>query len=159
MKLSNNCREKFLEGVTDIYIYRSSEVQLPVPFNVAQILSMSVGKFGTAVLHIATSDEAYVEAESITAKTTLTESGNGTLYTFNISVSVENGQDNVCEAVKTLRRTDCIVVLQVQGGTRYLVNTLPNTFSFKSTDSKSRNEDTRELSISAKAISDFIRLE
>lgn len=159
MNLSNNCQEKFLEGVIDVYIYSIAEVKLPIPFNVAQIMSMSVYTFGYDVLHIATSGEAYVVAESITAKTTLTESGNGTLYTFNISGSVENGQNYVCEAVKTLRRTDYFIVLKTQGGTRYLVNTLPNTFSFRSTDSKSLNEDSRDFTISAKAMSDFIRLE
>lgn len=159
MNLPNNCREKFLEGVTDVYIYPTSAVKLPIPFNVAQIMSMSGGEFGDNVLHISTSGEDYVVAESITAKTTLTESGNGTLYTFNISGSVENGQEIVCEAVKTLRRTDYFLVLQTQGGTRYLVNTLPNTFSFRSTDSKSLNEDSRDFTISAKAMSDFILLE
>lgn len=157
--LSNNCSEKYLSGITDVYIYPTTEVQLPVPFNVAQILSMSGGKFGTAILHIATSGEAGVIAETITAKSTLTESGNGTLYTFNISGSVEDGQSNVFEAVKSLRKADYFIVLQTQGGTRHLVNTLPNTFSFRSTDSKSSTDDVRELAISAKAMSDFIRLE
>ena len=121
---------------------------------------MSGGKFGTAILHIATSGEVSdVIAETITAKSTLTEPGNGTLYTFNISGSVENGQDNVCEAVKLLRKADYFMVLQTQGGTRHLVNTLPNTFSFRSTDSKPSTDDAREFSISAKAMSDFIRLE
>ena len=157
--LSNNCSEKFLSGVTDVYVYPPSEAQLPIPFSVAQVLSMS-GKFGTAVLHIATEGEvADVMAETITAKSTHAESGNGTLYTFSISGSVENGQDNVREAVKTLRKTDNFVVLKTQGGTRYLVNTLPNTFLFRSTDSKSSTDDARDFSISAKAMSDFILVE
>ena len=157
--LSNNCSEKFLSGVTDVYVYPPSEAQLPIPFNVGQILSMS-SKFGTAVLHIATESEvADVMAETITAKSTHAESGNGTLYTFNISGSVENGQDNVREAVKTLRKTDYFVVLKTQGGTRYLVNTLPNTFLFRSTDSKSSTDDARDFAISAKAMSDFILVE
>ena len=157
--LSNNCSEKFLSGVTDVYVYPPSEAQLPIPFNVGQILSMS-SKFGTAVLHIATESEvADVMAETITAKSTHAESGNGTLYTFNISGSVENGQDNVREAVKTLRKTDYFVVLKTQGGKRYLVNTLPNTFLFRSTDSKSSTDDTRDFAISAKAMSDFILVE
>ena len=157
--LSNNCSEKFLSGVTDVYVYPPSEAQLPIPFNVGQILSMS-SKFGTAVLHIATAGEvADVMAETITAKSTHAESGNGTLYTFNISGSVENGQDNVREAVKTLRKTDYFVVLKTQGGTRYLVNTLPNTFLFRSTDSKSSTDDARDFAISAKAMSDFILVE
>lgn len=157
--LSNNCSEKFLSGVTDVLIYPTSEAQLPIPFSVAQILSMS-GTFGNAVLHIASAGEgADVMAETITAKSTHAESGNGTLYTFSISGSVENGQDNVREAVKTLRKTDYFVVLKTQGGTRYLVNTLPNTFSFRSTDSKSSTDDARDFSISAKAMSDFILVE
>ena len=157
--LSNNCSEKFLSGVTDVYVYPPSEAQLPIPFNVGQILSMS-SKFGTAVLHIATESEvADVMAETITAKSTHAESGNGTLYTFNISGSVENGQDNVREAVKTLRKTDYFVVLKTQGGKRYLVNTLPNTFLFRSTDSKSSTDDARDFAISAKAMSDFILVE
>ena len=152
--------EKFLSGITDVYIYSTAEVQLPTPFNVAQILSMSGGKFGTAILHISTSGEVSdVIAETITAKSTHAESGNGTLYTFSISGSVENGQDNVREAVKTLRKTDYFVVLKTQGGTRYLVNTLPNTFLFRSTDSKSSTDDARDFSISAKAMSDFILVE
>lgn len=159
MNLSNNCSEKFLSGVTDVYVYPPSEAQLPIPFSVAQVLSMS-GKFGTEVLHIATAGEvADVMAETITAKSTHAESGNGTLYTFSISGSVETGQDNVREAVKTLRKTDYFVVLKTQGGTRYLVNTLPNTFSFRSTDSKSSTDDARDFSISAKAMSDFILVE
>ena len=158
--LSNNCSEKFLSGVTDVYVYPPSEAQLPIPFNVGQILSMSGAKFGTAVLHIATAGEVSdVMAETITAKSTHEESGNGTLYTFSISGSVENGQDNVREAVKTLRKTDYFVVLQTQDGTRHLVNTLPNTFSFRSTDSKSSTEDARDFVISAKAMSDFILVE
>ena len=158
--LSNNCGEKFLSGVTDVYVYPPSEAQLPIPFNVGQILSMSGVKFGTAVLHISTSGEdSEVMAETITAKSTHAESGNGTLYTFNIIGSVENGQDNVREAVKTLRKTDYFMVLQTQGGTRHLVNTLPNTFSFRSTDSKSSTDDARDFSISAKAMSDFILVE
>lgn len=78
---------------------------------------------------------------------------------LHISGSVENGQDNVCEAVKLLRKADYFMVLQTQGGTRHLVNTLPNTFSFRSTDSKSSTDDARDFAISAKAMSDFIRLE
>lgn len=160
MNLSNNCSEKFLSGVTDVYVYTPSEAQLPIPFSVGQILSMSGVKFGTAVLHIAVAgDVADVMAETITAKSTHVESGNGTLYTFNISGSVENGQDNVREAVKTLRKTDYFVVLKTQGGTRYLVNTLPNTFLFRSTDSKSSTDDARDFVISAKAMSDFILVE
>ena len=158
--LSNNCSEKFLSGVTDVYVYPPSEAQLPIPFNVAQILSMSGVKLGTAVLHIATAGEvADVMAETITAKSTHAESGNGTLYTFSISGSVENGQDNVREAVKTLRKTDYFVVLKTQGGKRYLVNTLPNTFLLRSMDSKSSTDDARDFSISAKAMSDFILVE
>lgn len=158
--LSNNCSEKYLSGITDVYIYPTDEVKLPAPFNVAQILSMSTYTFGTAILHITTSGEVSgVIAETLTAKSTITESGNGILYTFNISGSVENGQYNVFEAVKLLRKADYLVVLHTQGGTRYLVNTLPNTFSFRSTDSKSSTDDARELAISAKAMSDFILLE
>lgn len=158
--LSNNCSEKFLSGITDVYIYPTTEVKLPVPFNVAQILSMSGGEFGTAILHITTSGEVSgVIAETITAKSTISESGNGILYTFNISGSVEDGQCNVFEAVKLLRKADYFIVLQTQGGTRHLINTLPNTFSFRSTDSKSSTDDARELTISAKAMSDFIQLE
>ena len=57
MNLPDNCREIFLDGVTDIYLHPVKGSELPVPFFVAHILVIADYKFGDPVLHVATSGE------------------------------------------------------------------------------------------------------
>ena len=40
MELPNRCTEFFLEGITDVMFYPKEECVIPVPFMVAQVLSI-----------------------------------------------------------------------------------------------------------------------
>ena len=40
MELPNKCKELFLEGITDVMFYPKEECVIPVPFMVAQVLSI-----------------------------------------------------------------------------------------------------------------------
>lgn len=158
MNLPDNCREIFLDGVTDIYLHPVKGSELPVPFCVAHILELKNCKFGDPVLHVATSGEDYVMADSITAKFTMDKTGNGNIYSFDISANITNGYNNVCEANKSIQGNEFYVVLKKADGTDVLCYTLPGTFTFNSPASKTTIGIQRTVQIGLKSLSEFIPL-
>lgn len=158
MNLPDNCREIFLDGVTDIYLHPVKGSELPVPFCVAHILELKNYKFGDPVLHVATSGEDYVMADAITAKLTMEKNGNGNIYSFDISANITNGYNNVCEANKSIQGNEFYVVLKKADGTDVLCYTLPGTFIFNSPESKTINGVQRTIQIGLKSLSEFIPL-
>lgn len=158
MNLPDNCREIFLDGVTDIYLHPVKGSELPVPFCVSHILELKNYKFGDPVLHVATSGEDYVLADSITAKFMMEKSGNGNIYSFDISANITNGYNNVCEANKSIQGNEFYVVLKKADGTDVLCYTLPGTFTFNSPASKTTSGIQRTVQIGLKSLSEFIPL-
>lgn len=154
--MPDKCREKFLDGVTDVYVYPSDKSVLPLPFSVAKIPAMERCSFAEPLLHVATSGENYVTADGITVKQTLAEGGNGTVYTFDISVNIEHGADNIAEIHKNLVQKDCLVVLRQYDGTLLLCYTLPGTFAFSTSETKTVNDSQRTIAVNTKSMSDFI---
>lgn len=158
MNLPDNCREIFLDGVTDIYLHPVKGSELPVPFCVAHILELQNCKFGDPVLHVATSGEDYIMADSITAKFTMDKTGNGNIYSFDISANITTGYNNVCEANKSIQGNEFYVVLKKADGTDVLCYTLPGTFTFNSPASKTTTGIQRTVQIGLKSLSEFIPL-
>lgn len=158
MNLPDNCREIFLDGVTDIYLHPVKGSELPVPFCVAHILELKNCTFGDPVLHVATSGEDYIMADSITAKFTMDKTGNGNIYSFDISANITNGYNNVCEANKSIQGNEFYVVLKKADGTDVLCYTLPGTFTFNSPASKTTTGIQRTVQIGLKSLSEFIPL-
>ena len=158
MNLPDNCREIFLDGVTDIYLHPVKGSELPVPFCVAHILELKNCTFGDPVLHVATSGEDYIMADSITAKFTMDKTGNGNIYSFDISANITNGYNNVCEANKSIQGNEFYVVLKKADGTDVLCYTLPGTFTFNSPASKTTSGVQRTVQIGLKSLSEFIPL-
>ena len=159
MNLPDNCREIFLDGVTDIYLHPVKGSELPVPFCVAHILELKNCTFGDPVLHVATSGEDYVMADTITAKFTMDKKGNGNIYSYDISANITNGYNNVCEANKSIQGNEFYVVLKKADGTDVLCYTLPGTFTFNSPASKTTSGVQRTVQIGLKSLSEFIPLE
>ena len=157
---SENCKERFLEGITDAYIYPSVNAVLPVPFSVAQILRMNNCKFGDALLHIAIAEETYVVADTLSAKSTPERNGNGTVFSLEISATITDGKENIRETQRkiAIEGDDYYIVLCREDGQLLLCYTLPNTFSFKANTSLSQSEEQMPLSISCKSMSDFISI-
>ena len=158
MNLPDNCREIFLDGVTDIYLHPVKGSELPVPFCVAHILELKNCTFGDPVLHVATSGEDYIMADSITAKFTMDKTGNGNIYSYDISANITNGYNNVCEANKSIQGNEFYVVLKKADGTDVLCYTLPGTFTFNSPASKTTSGIQRTVQIGLKSLSEFIPL-
>lgn len=158
MILPENCKEIFLEGITDAYIYPMANAVLPVPFAVAQILSMNNCKFGDALLHIATAGETYVVADTLSAKSTPVRNGNGTVFSLEISATITEGKENVRETQRkiAIEGDDFYVVLKREDGTHYLCYTLPGTFAFNASTSATQTSEQVSLTISMKSMSDFI---
>lgn len=158
MILPENCKEIFLEGITDAYIYSSVNAVLPVPFAVAQILSMNNCKFGDALLHIATAGETYVVADTLSAKSTPARNGNGTVFSLEISATITEGKENVRETQRKIAidGDDYYVVLKREDGTFYLCYSLPSTFAFNANTSTTQTSEQVSLTISMKSMSDFI---
>lgn len=158
MDLPQKCKEQFLDGVVDAYVYTMDASTVPVPFSVAQILSINSCVFPSVLLHVTTTgNESGLDADSITAKTSVDIGGNGTIFTFELSATISDGNnDNVREACKATQGKDCLVVLRKADDTLYLCYTLPGTFTIKPTDSITQSVEQHTLTISLKSLSAFI---
>ncbi len=157
MILPENCRELFLDGITDAYFYAVQDSTLPIPFSVQRVLQMNGCKFAGEGLHLAIGEgDNYVEAESITAKQTSSEAGNGTVFTFEISATISAGKENVPEVSKNMRSKDYYIVLRKQDDSLYLCFTLPGTFSFTTSITNQSNSESRTITATCKAMSEFI---
>ena len=158
MYIPNSCREIFLDGITDIFVYPVRGCSFPIPSFVPNIQMMNGCQLSEPVLHIALSEGSnnHVVASSITAKVSPSDAGNGTQYTYEISCNVNFGGDNVREAAKTIGNKDHFVVLEKKDGTQHLCYSLPGSFSFKTSLSSQQNAETRSVTITTKAMSDLI---
>lgn len=160
MVLPDNCKEFFLAGITDVYIYPTKSSSNPVPFSVAQILNINNCIFPDALLHIATQDGKPVVAQALTAKSTPGKMGCGSVFSLEISATITDGKENVRETQRkiAIEGDDYYIVLCREDGQLFLCYTLPNTFSFKANTSLSQSEEQMSLSISCKSMSDFISI-
>lgn len=160
MVLPDNCKEIFLDGITDVYLYSTKNSSIPVPFSVAQILNINNCSFTDALLHIATRDGSPAVAETLTAKSSFSKVGNGSLFSLEISATITDGKENVRETQRkiAIEEDDYYIVLRCECGQMYLCYTLPNTFSFNATTSFSQTEEQMSLNVSCKSLSDFISI-
>ena len=157
MKKANSCRELFLDGVTDAYFYAARESSLPIPFIVQRVLQMNGCKFAGEALHIATSEgDNYVVADAITAKQTSPEGGNGTAFSFEITANIEAGKENIPEIIKNMHGKDYYIVLRKQDDSLYLCYTLPNTFRITDSVTSQNDAETRSVTATCQAMSEFI---
>lgn len=157
MELPNNCKETYLDGITDIYAYPVSDCHFPMPPCVAQILSMDKCVIPEAsTLHISLNDEQMIVADDITAKVTPDIASSGTIFTHEMSANIGEGIENVREAYKIMREKDFYVVLHNINGGIYLCYTLPGTFAIKYSTSTNSTNTQNSVSISLKSMSDII---
>ena len=143
MKKTENCRELFLRGVTDAYLYAVRDSTLPIPCNIAGLLQMNGCRFAGEALHIATIEgDNYVTADSITAKQTSSVAGNGTVFSFEITAK--------------MRGKDYYIVLRKQDDSLYLCYTLPGTFGITSSATAQIDGETVSVTATCQAMSEFI---
>lgn len=158
MKLPDNCRELFLDGITDAYFYAMRDSTIPIPFSIPKILQINGCKFAGEALHIAISegDNNYVVADGITAKQTSQEGGNDTVFSFEITANIDAGKKNMPEIVKKMHGKDYYIVLRKQDDSLYLCHTVPNTFYITDAVTSQNNAETRSITATCKAMSEFI---
>ena len=157
MKLPDSCRELFLDGVTDAYFYAVYESSVPIPFSIPMILQINGCKFAGEALHVATSEgDNYVISDSITAKQTSSEGGNGIVFKFEIAANIRDGKENISEIIKKMHRKDYYIVLRKQDDTIYLCHTLPGTFSITDSVTAQNDAETRSITAICQAMSEFI---
>lgn len=157
MKLPDSCRELFLDGVTDAYFYAVFESSVPIPFSIPMILQISGCKFAGEALHVATSEgDNYVISDGITAKQTSSEGGNGTVFKFEITANISDGKENIPQIIKNMHRKDYYIVLRKQDDSLYLCHTLPGTFSITDSVTAQNDVETRSITATCQAMSEFI---
>lgn len=158
MKIPEKCKELFLEGITDAYIYPVLGTHIPLPFSVPQIVGIKNCQFAEALLHISTDDSGNAIADSITSKSTSQKAGKGLMYTIETSITVTDGKENVREAVRKMVVTgeNYYVVLKREDDQLYLCYTLPGTFAFSTSTSSTQTSEQVTLTVSMKSMSDFI---
>lgn len=157
MKLPDSCRELFLDGVTDAYFYAVRESSVPIPFSIPMILQINGCPFAGEALHVATSEgDNYIISDSITAKQTSSEGGNGTIFKFEITANISDGKENIPEIIKKMHGKDYYIVLRKQDDTIYLCHTLPGTFSITDSVTAQNDAETRSITAICQAMSEFI---
>lgn len=158
MNLPDKCKEFFLEGITDAYLYSVNGSSMPLPFSLPQILVMNNCVFPDALLHITIDGEAEVVADSLSVKSTMSAKGNGKVFSFEMSASINDGKQIVRETQRKIfiEDEDYYLVLKSQDGLFHLCYTLPGTFTFSANTSFSQSNEQLSLSISMKSMSDFI---
>lgn len=157
MNLPDNCRELFLDGITDAYFYAARDSSLPIPFSVQRVLQINGCKFSGETLHLALSEgDNYVVTDGITVKQTSQEGGNGTAFSFEITANIEAGKENIPEIIKNMHGKDYYIVLRKQDDSLYLCYTLPNTFAIADSVTNQNNAETRSITATCKAMSEFI---
>lgn len=157
MKLPDSCRELFLDGVTDAYFYAVRESSVPIPFSIPMILQIPGCHFAGEALHVALSEgDNYIISDSITAKQTSSEGGNGTVFKFEITANISDGKANIPEIIKKMHGKDYYIVLRKQDDTIYLCHTLPGTFSITDSVTAQNDAETRSITATCQAMSEFI---
>lgn len=157
MKLPDSCRELFLDGVTDAYFYDVRESSVPIPFSIPMILQITGCHFSGEALHVATSEgDNYIISDSITAKQTSSEGGNGTIFKFEITANISDGKANIPEIIKKMHGKDYYIVLRKQDDTIYLCHTLPGTFNITDSVTSQNDAETRSITAICQAMSEFI---
>lgn len=157
MKLPDSCRELFLEGVTDAYFYGVRDSSVPIPFNIPMLVQINGCHFAGEALHIATSEgNNYIISDSITAKETSSEGGNGTVFKFEITANISDGKANIPEIIKNMHGKDYYIVLRKQDDSLYLCHTIPGTFSITPSVTVQNDAETRSITATCQAMSEFI---
>lgn len=157
MKLPDSCRELFLDGVTDAYFYGVRDSSVPIPFSIPMLLNINGCHFAGEGLHIATSEgDNYVISDSITAKETSSEGGNGTVFKFEITANISDGKANIPEIIKNMHGKDYYIVLRKQDDSLYLCYTLPGTFGITSSATAQIDGETVSVTATCQAMSEFI---
>lgn len=157
MKLPDSCRELFLDGVTDAYFYGVRDSSVPIPFSIPMLLNINGCHFAGEALHIALSEgENYVISDSITAKETSSEGGNGTVFKFEITANISDGKANIPEIIKNMHGKDYYIVLRKQDDSLYLCYTLPGTFGITSSATAQIDGETVSVTATCQAMSEFI---
>lgn len=157
MNLPESCREFFLDGITDAYLYAVRDSSVPIPFSIPLILNMNGCKFAGEALHLATSEgDNYVISDSITAKETSSEGGNGTVFKFEITANISDGKANMSEIIKNMHGKDYYIVLRKQDDSLYLCHTIPGTFSIAPSVTIQMDAESRSITATCQAMSEFI---
>lgn len=157
MELTDSCRELFLDGVTDAYFYDIRESSVPIPFSLPMLLQINGCHFAGEALHIATSEgDNYVISDSLTAKETSSEGGNGTVFKFEITANISDGKANIPEIIKNMHGKDYYIVLRKQDDSLYLCHTIPGTFSIAPSVTIQMDAESRSITATCQAMSEFI---
>ena len=157
MKKTDSCRELFLDGVTDAYFYGVRDSSVPIPFSIPMLLNINGCHFAGEALHIATSEgDNYVISDSITAKETSSEGGNGIVFKFEITANISDGKANIPEIIKNMHGKDYYIVLRKQDDSLYLCYTLPGTFGITSSATAQIDGETVSVTATCQAMSEFI---
>lgn len=157
MKLPDSCRELFLDGVTDAYLYAVRDSSVPIPFSIPMLVQINGCHFAGEALHIATSEgDNYVISDSITAKQTSSEGGNGTVFKFEITANISEGKANMPEIIKNMHGKDYYIVLRKQDDSLYLCHTIPGTFSITPSVTVQNDAESRSITATCQAMSEFI---
>lgn len=154
----DNCREFFLKGVTDIYVYSLDASVIPQPFSVPNIRNLSGCEFGDPLLHVSICEDSEIVGEKLSAKASMAKDNFGWVYSFVISAEIMLDYEILANVLSSLNKKACCVLLKVVDGTVYLCYAVPDSFKCVVTSSMSMTSFEHSLRIVCQSLSSFIPL-
>lgn len=152
----DNCKELFLDDIVEISVHPVNGCSFPIPFAVQGIQQMSGCTLSAPVLHIGM-EEGMTEPVlgSMTAKCSPDFQPNGTVFTFDITATIEGEADAVRNAYINIGNNDHYVCLRKRDGSLLLCYTLPGSFAMKCPVTINGTQS-RQISITTQALSEFV---
>lgn len=153
--MSLNCTEKFLENVTDVYVYASSDLSIPLPFSIPNIKELTFPSLPSALLHLSKSASDGVECTSITIKENASVSAFPHRREQAVSAVIEQDTTRVRDAYSNIVGKDCFVVFVNECNEKFFIYSLPATFGIEYNETV---ENSLSLEMKMQSLSSFIKM-
>lgn len=168
MELPEKCQELFLKDIVEVSVYSASDCRFPLPYCVpfiAQLNNVSLPTDDKRLLLVTINEDTFdaltgtspvcYSPKSIALKQTHANSGQTTIFSYDLSTIIEQGITQLKAALPLLQKKDNIVVIKRIDDAQYLLYTTPGAFAISVEDTDMQSAT---LKIGTKALSDYIPL-
>lgn len=159
MITSNNCREFFLDGVLEVSLEFADEHYLQIPPYVPHIESLNIEEGINPFLRFSLSDDSSdFVVDSITVKNVPNRQECGVVYSFEATINISSGLNNIRELYNLAEGNDFNVVIKKASGAYVFCYSLDGASDISMQTSANATEESATLTIKTESLSDLIPL-
>ena len=157
------CQELILDDVIRIDIYRSEDINFPVPFNTPAVThaAYTIASGATPVLVVrlqdgSTSDVVMEPAPKI--QVTEKRENSGLVRTHTLEAVISEGFSTVQSAIDAVAEDDTVAIMTTYEGVHYAIIPFPNTGRVSLTDSR-QQAHTQTVKYTAQSFSGLVEVD